>query len=103
MFASSLTVSIILILGAFIGPSDTSAQNLNNRKAAPPGAKAKIGRVLSKARSDAAESGQELNKDTVNTDCSPVEVGTQAPPENGRLSRNEQIVVVPGDIINICR
>ncbi|MBP5857145.1 hypothetical protein KAJ83_08995 [Marivibrio halodurans] len=79
------------------------AQDLNRRQHAPPGSNSKKIRVLTRARQQAAEQSQGLNRDTVNTDCSPVEIGNQQIPENGRLPRDEQVVVVPGDIINICR
>lgn len=89
-----------------------NAQNLNVRDTAPPASNAKIGRVLSKARSKAAQSGNvNLNQETINTrdngGCN-LEIGNRELPKDGRLQRgrlgrDEQVVVVPGDVINICR
>lgn len=81
-----------------------TAQELNQRKHAPPSANAKKARVLTEARSQAAERNDaNLNRSTVNTDCSPIEIGNQDLSDGNRLSHDEQVVVVPGDIINICR
>ncbi|MBL4692548.1 MAG: hypothetical protein JKY92_04385 [Magnetovibrio sp.] len=100
----SLSISIA---SAFLGivqvPSAAQAQNLNQRSSAPPGAIAKKARVLTQARRQAAQSGGGLNHKTVNTDCSKVEIGTQAAQQKGRITQREQIVVIPGDVINICR
>lgn len=105
--------SIPAALGVYVlllaGPGPVSAQNLNTREAAPPSANAKTGRVLSKARSKSAEAGSaNLNRETVNTDCSPVQIGAkESSNERGlskrKIDRDEQFVVVPGDVINICR
>lgn len=90
-------------IGGVIGARPTAAQDLNTREHAPPGANSKKIRVLTRARQKAAEQNESIVRDTVNTDCNPVEIGNQQMPENGRLSRDQQVVVVPGDIINICR
>lgn len=103
--AVSYLAAVGLLAAVAVPPAPAAAQNLNVRDSAPPSSNAKIGRVLSKARSQSAEKGEAgLNRDTVNTDCSPVEIGnTTQTDDKRRLSRDEQIVVVPGDVINICR
>ena len=101
--SSLIVFSICSVLTVDAQFSPAHSQSLNQRNSAPPSANAKKARVLSDARRNAWQSGQGLNRKQVNTDCNPVEIGNQQPNEKGRLSRDEQVVVVPGDIINICR
>ncbi len=83
---------------------EAGAQNLNQRQTASPAANAKVGRALTKARSKAAQAGDaNLNRETVNTNCGPVEIGNTDKADKRRTKADEQVVVVPGDVINICR
>lgn len=104
MAAFILPVGMALALWLAVPADVAFAQELNKRTHAPPNASAKKARVLTGARSEAAKNNNaNLNSSTVNTDCSPVEIGNQDLSDTDRLSRDEQVVVVPGDIINICR
>lgn len=103
----TISLSIAFFTATFFGaaqaPLVAHAQNLNQRSSAPPGAIAKKARVLTQARRQAAQSGEGLNRKTVNTNCNNVEIGTQAAQQKGRITQREQVVVIPGDVINICR
>lgn len=82
------------------------AQGLNSRQTAPPGMKAKIGKALTDARVKQAEQGDvELRKKSVHDECGPVSIGNSDAEERGRrgMAGREEIVIVPGDVVTICR
>ena len=87
------------------------AQDLNVREAASPATKAKMNRALAGARSQAAKVEDiNLNRKTVNMDCQPLEIGVDEEEDDKKLNRRkkvggqkEPIVVIPGDVINICK
>ena len=80
------------------------AQDLNKRTDAPPGAKATMGRLVSKAGAMAAEQGEDLlREDIVNTDCEPVRIGNVDDEKGDGLRPRENVVVVRGNVVNLCR
>jgi hypothetical protein len=101
---STLCVGAGLVLGLALAGS-AKAQQLNTRETAQPSDLAKMDRVLSKVRSQEAQSGNAtLNRPTVNTKCGSIEIGNKDQSKTNLVNKNdEQVVVVPGDVINICR
>ena len=87
------------------------AQDLNVREAASPATKAKMNRALAGARSQAAKVEDiNLNRKTVNMDCQPLEIGVDEEDGEKKLNRRkkvgsqkEPVIVIPGDVINICK
>ena len=92
-------VAIVLFLSLV---ESGMAQELNKRVDTPPGSKATIGRLMTKSRVQAAEQGQDLSKDTVQTDCQPVQIGNTDGQADGPRSR-ENAVVIRGNVVNLCR
>lgn len=97
-----MRVLTLAIAAMTIVSIEASAQDINKRTDAPPAAQATIGRVLPKARVQAAEQGKDLSKDIVNTDCGPLQVGNVDQQPSGVQPR-ENNVVVRGNIVNICK
>jgi hypothetical protein len=95
-----LILALPLILA--LVPSLATSQELNKRANAPPADQATVGRLIPKARVQAAEEGKDLGKDIVNTDCSPLQIGNVQPEKNAPLPR-DNAVVVQGNIVNICK
>ena len=81
---------------------NAGAQALNKRSEAPPGSKATIGRLMPKALTQSAEQGKGLVQDVVNTDCQPVRIGNVDQGDRG-LRPKENVVVVRGNVVNLCR
>ena len=94
-------MAVGLVFYAFVA-SDGYAQELNKRSEAPPGSKATIGRLMPKARVQAAEQGKDLSKDIVNTDCQPVQIGNVNNDDRGRRP-SDNAVVIRGNVVNLCR
>jgi hypothetical protein len=87
------------------GVYDASAQSLNTRQDASPGMKAKIGRTLTETRvHQAEEGGVKFNSNSIHDDCGPVNLGTTDTDGRKRISpRREEVVVITGDVTNVCR
>ena len=80
------------------------AQDLNKRTDAPPGAKATMGRLVTKAGVIAADQGTGLvRQDIVNTDCEPVRIGNVDDKQGDGLRPRENVTVVRGNVVNLCR
>jgi hypothetical protein len=82
------------------------AQGLNSRQTAPPGMKAKIGNALTSSRVEQAKQGDvELRKKSVHDECGPVSIGNSEAESNRRrgMAGREETVIVPGDVVTICR
>lgn len=95
--AFSLVMPVVMMPGSFAA----IAQNLNVRKDAPPKVKAKKNRIIPHARNVTNSS---LNHKTIKTDCNDVTLGVNLDAgKPGKASRKQQNVVVPGDVINVCR
>ena len=100
-----LGISVFLIatlLTASLPLSDIHAQSLNNRKTAPPSSKALKMRAISEARRQA---GGVSSRNTINTDCSDLHIGAKQDDKraNRISSRKKEVVVVTGNVTNVCR
>jgi hypothetical protein len=89
-----LAVALLMAGGAATG------QQINDRKGADPGAKAKIGRAMPQSRvqqGDTVQSygGQSSRSCNVNVGNVKTEKGEKAP--------REVITVIRGDVVNTCR
>ncbi len=96
-------VAVPLILADLGG---VGAQGLNSRQTAPPGMKAKIGKALTESRVKQAEQGGvQLRQKSVHDECGPVSIGSSEEPRDGRrgMAGREETVIVPGDVVTICR
>lgn len=92
-----------IAFGFVLGASGAAySQSLNQRESAPPGVNAKIGRALTKSRSQEAENGHGINRDTVNAGCGPVQLGNDTKSNSKRTKHDEQTVIVP-NVTVICR
>ena len=97
---SWLAISAVMCLLA----GAAGAQDLNKRTDAPPGSKATIGRLVTKSRVMAAEQGKDLAKeDIVNTECEPVRIGNVDDERGDGLRPRENVTVVHGNVVNLCR
>jgi hypothetical protein len=97
---------LVLSLCAF----HANGQQVNKREGASPASKAKVAKALTKARRIAAQHGDaQLNRDTIGENCEPVLIGSQVNEEDEKRSlskeklEDEEIILIPGDVINICR
>ena len=92
----------VVLAAAWALASSAGAQELNKRSDAPPESKAAISRLLPKAAVLAAEQGQDLVRDSINTDCQPVRIGN-VDQDDQELRPRENVVVVRGNVVNLCR
>ena len=82
---------------------DAGAQELNKRDDAPPGSKATISRLMPKALTLSAEQGKDLVRDVIDTDCQPVRIGNVDDKGDQGLRPKENVVIVRGNVVNLCR
>ena len=102
---ASVAMAACVFAGACVFAAGAGAQDLNKRSDAPPGSKAKISRLMPKALSVAAEKGKDLVRDEIDTDCKPVRIGNvdRREPGDGGLRPRENVVIVRGNVVNLCR
>lgn len=113
--ARPLLVALGLLSVGAAGITAASAQNINQRKTAPPPANSKISRVVALAELQSKQDGgNSLRKDelTVTHECGTVSVGgtgagKEAPRRSSlvgtNLAANKESVVNAENIVNICR
>ena len=96
MRSAALAAACVLAAGA-------GAQELNKRDDAPPGSKATISRLMPKALTLSAEQDKDLVRDVIATDCQPVRIGNVDEKGEQGLRPRENVVVVRGNVVNLCR
>ena len=96
------SLTVLALMGLLAGTA--GAQDLNQRTDAPPGSKATIGRLMTKTQLMAAEQGKTLvREDIVNTDCGPVRIGNVDDEQRDGLRPRENVTLVQGNVVNLCR